>query len=124
MSAVPKREPVPTRSARPETGLLVSALVAESASLAKLQERDRWLERVRSEGVGEFRFIWHAWDDHQLDLRVYVSRDELPEIQAARLELFDGRSPTASERVRWETAFDEEMLARGDLWLEVTSYLN
>ena len=75
---------------------------------------------ARAAGTHELLYCWHD-DDREADMRVYFVLDEDLEIVACQLDQIDDRTPTRQERLRYETDFDAEMQAGGDLWLAVAS---
>ena len=121
MSALPQHEnrPKPRRKAEP----LVDALQLAAQTRERLSVRDSRVRQAIDDSAEELVYRWQTPDDREAEMKVFYRPSEDVDLLAVQLLQIDYRQPTIQERARYEDEFDAEIIAAGDLWLDVASYM-
>ena len=95
---------------------------ANQTDLQEVKTRDERLLGL-SLDCGTLDFCWQT-SDHECHFRIFYRLDETEaEIVASRLDQFDYRLPSASDRIDWEDRFQEELSREDVTWHEVMSFI-
>ena len=121
MSALPRQGPRP--ESRQNTEPLVDALKSAAAVRERISDRDAQIRQAVDDSAEELVYRWQTPDGREAEVKVLYRIAEETELLAVQLLLIDYRQPTIQERARYEDQFEAEMLAAGDLWLDVASHM-
>ena len=121
MSALPRQGR--RLESRQESGPLVDALKSAAKTREHLSFRDAQIRQAIDNSAEELVYRWQTPDDREAEMKVFYRVAEETDLLATQLSSIDYRQPTIQERARYEDEFDAEMIAAGDLWLDVASHM-